>query len=658
MRSLAIAACVVVAASCLRTAPETSLPVGAVIIDDTIVPGTDVTCSQSPAPPDGGLFLDTTEAWNLGKFGLKVTGNRLTAADLDNDGYPDLVVHAVYGNARQAIDVPDGGKRLVYQLMNRPTPDGMHRQFVDETGNGLFQVRGGSTTQYRGAHLAVFGDVDNDGDLDAFSGSYNDVTQPMTDTTDRSEIALNDGTGHFTLAAPSGSRPATMMPTTSATFTDADRDGRLDLFVGHWYEYYGQTYNGMQAQLFKGAGSGDFFDVTGASNLTTTRDGFEQGTNHRPAYGVTSCDLDDDGAPELLISAYGRQWNLLYRNDGTGRFVEDGQASGFAGDSKLEPKDNEFFKCWCVGNPGSPKCMGVAAPSVVCPNPPGRNWNDGVDDAPWRNNGNTFTTWCGDVDGDGKNELYNAEIHHWWAGSSSDSSELLVNQSTPGTVRFSRPGNAATGMAWPHPTSDWNEGGLMAAGGDLDNDGRVDVIAAASDYADQYGLVFHQKDDGKFENVADAWRLKHACASGLAIADFDRDGDLDVVVGSGTARDCSAIWKANEVHLYENQSQGTSWLLLRLRGDGTTTNRSAIGAKVTVKAGGKTMTREVGGGYGHFGMQNDLVLHFGLAGCSGADEVSIRWPDSKGTVQKFPKVPGNRFIELRQGDPKFYRPTR
>ncbi|MFZ5445157.1 MAG: CRTAC1 family protein [Myxococcota bacterium] len=663
MTRLAVAAFFVFT-GCLSTASKTQLDaVGTVTLSGprsplknlekaTLIPeGQPITC----AARDGGTrFVDNTEEWGLGSFfGLNVAGNRLTVADLDADGYPDLVVHAVTSNLAQQKDLPDGGRRLVYQLMNRPTPEG-RRRFVDETGNGLFEVRGGSDVRYRSAQLAVFGDVDNDGDLDAYSGTSVDPTKPMTDPGDRSQLLLNDGTGHFTFAPPSAVTPAAnqLMPTTSAAFTDVDRDGRLDVFVGHWYEAYGASYLGVQARLFKGLGTGEFVDDTGPANLLTDATGFSAFTNHRPAYGVTACDLDDDGAPELLVSAYGRQPNLLYRNDGHGVFVDQSRTSGFFGDANTDYRDNENFKCWCTVNALNPKCMGVAAPRIQCPNPASAGWGAGTDDQPWRNNGNTFTTWCGDVDGDGKNDLYNAEIHHWWAGGSSDSSELLENVTTAaGDVRFARPGNATTGLAPPHVGDSWNEGGLMAAGGDLDNDGRVDLVVAMSDYPDQFGLVFAQQADGTFRELGAQWALHHECMSGLAIADFDRDGDLDVIAGSSTARDCGLRWKRNEVHLYENQAADTTWLLLHLEGDGVTANRAAIGAKVTVKANGRTQTREVSGGYGHFGMQNDLELHFGLAGCAGADEVTVRWPDAQGTTQTIKGVPGNAFLRIKQGEP-------
>ena len=613
------------------------------------VPGTQpVVC----APRDGGTrFIDATNAWNLGA--LNVVGNRISVADLDSDGYPDLIVHAVSSNARQSLD---GGKRLVWQLMNRQASDGAYRVFVDETGNGLFDVVGGSQTQYRSAQLAVFGDVDNDGDLDAFSGTYTDPNHPETDPGDRSEILLNDGTGHFRVADESATTPGpgAVTPTTSATFTDVDRDGRLDVFVGNWYEAYGFSYLGVQARLYHGLGGGQFSDVTAASNLTTDATGFDTFTQHRPAYGVTSCDLDDDGAPELMVSAYGRQPNLLYRNDGVGHFADQSAASGFAMDGNVDYRDNENFRCFCTGNRSNPSCQGVANPSIGCPNP-NAAWGVGTDDQPWRNGGNTFTTWCGDLDGDGKNDLYNAEIHHWWAGGASDSSELLKNVSTRGSVRLNRPGNAATGLVAPHLTSDWNEGIMMAAGGDLDNDGRLDLVVGASDYPDQFGLVFQQQPDGGFSEQGVAWGLHHQCLSGLAIADFDQDGDLDVIAGSSTARDCARRWTKNEVHFYENQAADSKWMLLHLEGDGVTANRSAIGAKVTVRAGGRTMTREVSGGYGHFGMQNDLTVHVGLGGCEGADEVTVRWPDARATTQTFTRLPSNQFMRLKQGAPQAFQ---
>jgi hypothetical protein len=606
-------------------------------------------CGQAPlavCDPNAATtphFVDATAAWGL----ASVTGNRIASADLDGDGYPDLVIHAIGSNNRETIGTPP---KLVWVLMNRPNPAG-GRMFVDATADSGFFALAGSTTQYRSAHLAVFADVDNDGDLDAFSGTYVDPTMPTTDTGDRSQIMLNDGSGHFVAAPPSAPTPPSdiLWPTTSAAFTDANRDGNIDLFVGFWYESYGRSDTGTQAELYRGGGDGSFVYVTGPSGLNTDENGFAAGTNHRPAYGVTACDLNDDGAPELMISAYGRQWSMLYQNDTTGVFSDVGRPSGFAGDSLVDYSDNQFFLCACTAGLADPKCQGAPAPVTACPTPAGADWNMGSDDQLWRLNGNSFTTWCGDIDGDGKPDLYSAMIRHWWAGQSADPSELLVNQ---GNFSFTRPGNTTTGLSWPHPTVDWNEGALMVAGADFDGDGREDLYVAASDYPDQFGMLFHQKTDGTFEEVGSQWGLHHACASGLTVADFDRDGDLDVIVGSGTARDCSKIWKANEVHIYENQGGAASFLALRLVG-GPGMNRTGIGAKVSVTVrSGKTIVKELNGGFGHFGQQEDAgTLFFGLGSCDAVESVTVRWPDAAGTTEVWNRVDGRRFIELRQGDP-------
>lgn len=607
------------------------------------VPFCDVHAGTTPR------FTDRTDAWGLGKDGLALTGNRMIAADLDGDGYPDLIVSSNTPNKRDLIDESPG----VRVLFNRPGPNG-GRVFVDGTQeSGIFQVRGGSDIEYRAAHLAVAGDVNNDGHLDLFSGTYTDPTKPDTDPGDRSEVLLNDGKGKFSLAPISDINPGASKrwPTTGASFVDIDRDGNLDLFVGFWYQRYGSSYLGVQAQLYQGQGDGAFTAITEQAGLLTDRKGYAEGTNHRPAYGITACDLNDDGAPELLVSVYGRQWNLLYQNDGEGGFTEIGQKSGFAGDGEQNYSDNEFFACYCTVHPEKADCKDAKAPSIGCPSPADSYWNPGSDDQPWRLNGNTFTTYCGDLDGDGKPDLYSAEIAHWHIGKSSDSSELLRNEGEGGEIRFSRPGNEETGLVLPHPTMDWNEGAVMVGGGDFDLDGREDLFVATTDYPDQYGLIFQQQPGGGFREVSEEWGIAHPCASGLVIADFDRDGDLDILVGSSRMRDCGKLWATNEVRLYENNaSESAAWLIVKLDGDGETTNRAGIGAKVTVKAGDREIVKELGGGYGHMGMQHDTVLFFGLGACEAVESITVRWPNRELTTQTFHNVKTRRMIELSQKD--------
>lgn len=602
------------------------------------------------APACGATGAATLKyARKTAEWGLEaVLGTRLQAIDLDRDGYPDLLVEGANGRA-------DATKPTARVLMNRPKAGG-GRQFVDETvASGVGAIREGTKPgdgKLRAMQFSVAADVDNDGDVDLFSGTYVDPTKPDLDSGDRNEILLNDGKGKLSLAPKSAvqSVPAELPPTSSASFVDFDRDGVIDVWVGYWYKAYGSSYVGVQARLFKGQGDGTFADATPGSGLETQSSGYDQGKNHRPAYGVTACDLDGDGASELLLSAYGRQWNLLYKNHtapgAAPAFEELGQASGFAGDANVDYSDNEFYRCHC-------KITGSCTaeePNLSCGAT--SNWSS-VDAKPWRNNGNTFSTVCADIDGDGKNDLYSAEIKHWHIGESSDASELLVNDGTD-TIHFKRPGRAALGLEWPHPTVDWNEGGITAAAADLDLDGREDIVVGASDYPGNWSLVFRQKDDGTFEEIGEKIGLHHDCAVGVAIADFDRDGDLDAVVASSVARDCAKIWtKGNEVHFYENAlndgAQRHGFLQVALEGKGASgANRLGVGARVRVVNGGKVITKELSGGYGHFGLQHDTALTFGLGASCAPTAIEVRWPNGALTTARYTGVGGGRRVLIKE----------
>ena len=204
---------------------------------------------------------------------------------------------------------------------------------------------------------------------------------------------------------------------------------------------------------------------------------------------------------------------------------------------------------------------------------------------------------------------------------------------------------------------DWNAGDMTGAFLDFDLDGRLDILIGSSDYPGTRAFLFHQKTDGTFEEVAITDGIDHPRSHGVAVADFDGDGDVDVALGHGTAR-CSgdpSCHPTAEVHMFRNEiGQGSNRLQIRLAG-GPGSNRSAIGARVRVTAGGVTQTQEVGGGYGHFGIQHDLMLTFGLGASCDIDKVEVRWPDEALTTQTFANVRANYRILVTQGvaDPEY-----
>jgi len=250
-------------------------------------------------------------------------------------------------------------------------------------------------------------------------------------------------------------------------------------------------------------------------------------------------------------------------------------------------------------------------------------------------------------------DLITSEIMHWDVGQSSDRGELMLNTGSP-DVKFTRPGNATTGLARTYPTTFFNEGIMTGSVFDFDNDGWPDIYFGNSDYPYNHGLLFHQDSPGHFEAVSISDGIDHHRSHGSVVADFDHDGDLDIVVGHSFARchqdpqDDSECYATQQIRFFENViGQDGNFIQLTLTG-GPNTNRAAIGARVTVIAGGVTQMQDVGGGHGHYGQQDDLTLHFGLGAACDAD-VSIRWPDAALTTQTFHVPAGYRFT-VTQGE--------
>ncbi len=616
---------------------DTEVPTDTVATDtvDSATAYADVVCAPGdPFVAGTPRFRDATADWGLDS----VLGIRFNAVDIDGDGWVDLAIRT--GNSG---DDWEAGVQNAWLLRN--TGQG---GFEDITQASGIRARRDGGEGGRPGGVWVWADVDNDGDLDVYTGLPDDGA----DEVERSELLLNDGTGSFTLAPDGHGLSGGFDQPYGAAFTDVDRDGLVDLWTAHYADSRGSP---LKDRLFMNEGGLSFDDDTKNRGLGTEEwavDDLNAARAHSNAWAAAACDLTGDGAPELLAASYGRAPNHLWRNDGGGDFTNDSIASGYAFDHRTDWSDNESARCYCQFTPEAEDCEGVPAPeAIVCNSAAdGFRWNHLSDREPYRLGGNSGQTSCADVDNDGDIDLLTSEIVHWDVGSSSDPSELLLND---GTGVFERPGNEVTGLTRTYDRIDWNDGDITNEIFDLDNDGWPDLYIGNSDYPGSRGQLWRQTAPARFEAVDPLEGIDQMRSHGSVAADFDRDGDLDLLVGHSTARCDDDCYSPAHPRLFENLTHDgdadSNWLQLHLQADGVTANRAAIGARVRVTAGGVTQTQEVSGGGGQWGDQTDLVLHFGLGEACVA-EVEVRWPDAAGTTETFTVVGGQRYAVEMGGD--------
>lgn len=529
-----------------------------------------------------------------------------------------------------SIEFTDVAAQAGLTISNTFGSDAKKDYILETTGNGV----------------AIF-DFDNDGWNDIF------VANGLPGVSDRkagspSQLYRNDRQGKFTDVAKQAGLTKTGWAQ-GVCAGDYDNDGRTDLLV----TYYGAN------TLYRNRGDGTFTDATAIAGLPTT------GT--RWGAGCAFLDYDKDGKLDLFVSNYvdldlektpkpgadpncrwkgipvmcgprglPRALNVLYRNEGGGKFKDVSEAAG-------------------ILKPGGRYGLGVVAADfdndtwpdiyVACDMTPNlfyRNRGDGTFEEKGAEAGVAYNVdgqlqagmgvAVADYDSNGFLDIAKTNF-------SGDLPSLFQNEDGRFFDDVAQP--AGLGV---HQLLGW---GILFL--DADEDSWPDLLIANGhvypevDSADigekyrQHTVFYRNQGSGGFADLTSsagpALQMPRP-ARGMASGDLDGDGRPEVVI----------VNMNQPPSLLKNRGPRQSAVVFRLTG--VQSNRSAIGARVTVEANGHRRMQEVLSGGSYFS-QSDFALHFGLGAAGAIDQVEVRWPSGK--VQLWEKLPAGRKYTITEG---------
>jgi hypothetical protein len=497
------------------------------------------------------------------------------------------------------------------------------------------------------ANMAVFGDLDNDGDPDAFlptwvghdsdgdkvtilEGDCNDADAAIGP--DKEEIAGNLKDDDCDLVADDGTDEG-----------DADQDG-WSVAAGDCNDALATASPGMEELLDSVDNDCDGLvdeDFANSIWINEGSDGFvkveESGVETLDPTGAAAL---GDGNGDGFLDVYWGNWLEHYPDpesvedryavgNGDGTFVDVTEAAG------LWEKDPNpcYGVTWADFNNDGWQDIWVGNYQLN-PNYLYQNKGNGtfVDMAPALNadqddlgewGGHSYGGDFGDFDNDGDMDLFVPNLAHPRTMPYSDPSQFLVNQGEPKFDFVDK--REEFGIIY-------DEGDVNAAFGDFDNDMDLDLYVSTL-YPTHYSKFYRNDGEAGFTDITyESATAVHDCI-GAVWADVDEDGDLDLLVSDRHG--------AQRVQLFVNRvGQEQGWVELLL--EGTTTNRGAVGARVSLTAGGVSMMREVKGGGRHSNAQDSAVVHFGLGKAATIDKLSVRWAGGE-AEEVAGAAPGKRF---------------
>jgi hypothetical protein len=511
------------------------------------------------------------------RFIIETNGSGVALLDVDGDGWLDALVLS-------GTRLAEGERREVSYKPGEAPTNRLYRNRRDGTFEDVTDRAGLRRTGWASGVCA--GDYDNDGSIDLFLTYFG-----------ANVLYRNRGDGRFEdVTRAAGLPDAGTRWGSGCALVDFDRDGRLDLFVANYLLFDLQSapepgagancaWRGIPVNcgpkglptdtnlLYRNEGNGRFADVSESSGISRV-------TGRYPMTAVAA-DLNGDDWTDIYVAADSTA-AILYRNNRDGTFTDVAIPSGAA-----------------YGEQGNPQAgMGVG---------------------------------IGDFNNDGLLDLLKTHF--------ADDIPALYRNLGRGLFEDVA---TATRLNVQNRYVAWGTG-LH----DFDNDGFADILYVTGNVypeietrLDRYPhrgprVVFRNVGGSRFADVTTSsgpGATTARSSRGAAFGDVDNDGDLDVLV-----------MNMNEPPslLRNDYGGGNRWLRVQL--EGRTSNRSAIGSSVTVTAGGRRQVRAVVSQSSYYS-HDDLRLHFGLGSAGRAESVEVRWPS--GRLQRIPNVTAGATLKI------------
>ena len=488
------------------------------------------------------------------------------------------------------FDYDTDGDADLYFVNSGPIPQAKQGAQQTHLGNVLYRNDGDGrftdVTETSGAGdtgygmAAAAGDIDNDGDADLYVANFG-----------QDVLYRNNGDGTFTDITEAAGIDNTLWGI-AAIYLDFDVDGDLDIFVVNYLVYelsmpvttfkgtvgYGhpRSYEGTPDVLYRNNGDGTFTNIAETAGVTNPTEG--------RGMAAVACDYDNDGLPDIYV-ANDTNRNFLYHNNGDGTFTDESLFIGVGYDE-----------------------TGVAEGSM------------GID--------------CGDYNGDGWLDLIVAN---------SEKATLYKNEEG----LFFADATAESGLQ--QPTLPFV--GFSPLFLDYDNDGHLDLFCANGHPQDvieilmdhetyaQRDQMFQNRGNSTYTDVSEtagAYFTTALVGRAAATADYDNDGDTDIVIMNSNQR---------AVLLRNDGGNANNWIGIKLVG--SQRNSDGIGAKVTVSTADMTQTREVKSG-SSYASGSDTRLLFGLGENPHIAKIAIVWQG--GTTQVLEDVSINQTLTIVESE--------